>query len=243
MNTLTLLGIDGLGIGVQFYIKIFELCCKEFNRFKEIKLFTAAENPTNTINDLNIEFIKIPKLSYADFNVFCLLDVAKHVNTTHALFVQTDGFVNEGKLWNEDYFNYDFVGQPWLHDSGEIVHPWVTDKNESVGEGGFCLRSKKLMDIIAAIDPTIIKTLVYNYKINEDILICKHFRDALKAAGCKFIDPASGKKFCAGINNNDVSKLSGSFGFHANEYVIPVLEKYKQKYGIDYTKDVIKYKK
>jgi len=63
MNSITLLGIDGTGKELDCYIKLFELCSKEFN-FKQFKLITASDTIPKSNN---IEFFKINKLNYKQY--------------------------------------------------------------------------------------------------------------------------------------------------------------------------------
>ena len=234
-NNITLVGIDGLGTEYESYITIFDLCSRELNFFKKI-LFTCADiSPVD-----GIDIIKIPKLSYKDYQLFCLNGVAKHIKTDYALFIQSDGFINDGKNWTNEFLEYDYVAQPWLHDTIPNRFPWVSSPEESVGEGGFSLRSKKLLDLISSLGEEQLKQYV-NSGANEDIVISVILRKYLKQSGCKICPPDLGKKFCAGINNFNLSKLDTSFGFHAVEYIKPVLEKYKQKYNLNLD-DMINYK-
>jgi hypothetical protein len=240
-NTLTLVGIDGLGIGIDFYINIFELCHKE-QRFEKTILFTAAEGYHADIPEgLQIEFVHIPKMSYKQFNAFCLINVAEFINTTHALFVQTDGFICNGSNWKDDYFEYDYIGQPWINREG-VNFPWVKSERQSVGEGGFSLRSKKLLDLVSNIDHNIIYSSI-EHGCQEDVFICSYIRDYLEQQECLFATPEIGTQFCAGLYQFSYDKLDSSFGFHANEYVEEVLKRFKHKYNLDYLNNIINYKK
>jgi len=235
MKNLTLVGIDGLGIGIDSYIQIFELCSKEM-KFEKIVLFTSAPGYTVDIPDnLSIDFIQIPKLSYDQFNTFCLKNVNEFVTTSHALFVQTDGFICNGSNWKDEYFEYDYIGQPWLNE-GTNRFSWVINDENSVGEGGFSLRSKKLLELVS--------NIVEDGKSygQEDVFISSVIRNYLIENGCKFATPEIGTQFCAGLHNFNYNKLDSSFGFHANEYVEEVLTRYKNKYNLDYINNIINYK-
>jgi hypothetical protein len=238
MKNLTLVAIDGLGIAIDFYIKIFELCNKEIHFEKNI-LFTAAKSYSSDIpENLQIDFIEIPELTYQEFNKFCLTEINPFITTSHIIMVQTDGFICNGKNWKDSYFEYDYIGQPWLDDGSGKFH-WVRSYEESVGEGGFTLRSKKLLETLSKID----KIAIENYFGNEDVFISSYARDFLNSNGCKFATPEIGTEFCAGLNNFNFDNLQTSFGFHANEYVEEALNIYKKRYDIDYIEDITNYKK
>jgi hypothetical protein len=235
MSDITLIGIDGMGTEYDSYLKIFDLCSKEFS-FQEKILFTSSD----ILKIPDVKIIKIPKLSYKDYQVFCLNGVAEHIQTTHALFTQTDAFINEGKNWTDEFLNYDYVACPWIHDTDPNAFAWVKSPEESVGDGGFSLRSKKLLDLISSVRKTDLKMLVDN-GANEDYIISIFFREALKAAGCKFSPPDLGKKFCANSSIVNLNKLDTSFGFHGVDYVNFVLHKYNKKYNLNLD-DMINYK-
>ncbi len=239
-NSLTLVGIDGLGVGIDSYIRIFELCSKELE-FEKILLFTSAPGYSVDIPaDLQIDFIQLPKLTYKEFNTFCLTGVTEFVETSHVLFVQTDGFICNGSNWKDYYYDYDYIGQPWIQRPG-VSFPWVRNVEESVGEGGFSLRSKKLLQLVSSLDYEMIRNAVQG-GYQEDVFISSYLRDYLTGQGCKFATPEIGSQFCSGLHEFNYDKLDTSFGFHANEYVEEVLSRYYKKYGLNYHKDVINYK-
>jgi len=60
--------------------------------------------------------------------------VAPHLNTTHALYIQWDGWVTNPELWRPEFLAYDYIGAAW---------PW--QPFDRVGNGGFSLRSRKLL--------------------------------------------------------------------------------------------------
>lgn len=236
MKSITLLGIDGTGNELDCYIKLFELCSREYN-FQNYKIITANKSIPIV---KNIEFFKIDKLNYQQYQSFCILETNQYINTDYALFVQSDGFVVNGDKWSDQYLNYDYVGQPWMLDTGEMVYPWITDNNESVGEGGFSLRSKCLLNFCSKFNKKVIENLTQNGN-NEDFIICVLYRDLLKQNGFKFSTPELAKQFCAGTNDSDQQKINNTFGFHGNKFLPLVLNKYKEKHGIDFTNNFINY--
>ena len=64
-------------------------------------------------------------------------DVVRHVRTSHALCIQWDSWVVDPTMWRDEFLEYDYVGAPWWYKDGL-----------NVGNGGFCLRSTKLMRFI-----------------------------------------------------------------------------------------------
>jgi hypothetical protein len=241
MSNVTLVGIDGLGKAVDFYIKIFELCNREFKVEKNLLFTSATHRTVDIFNDIEIDFIQIPKLNYKEFNEFCLTSINEFIDTTHIITVQTDGFICNGDMWKDEYFEYDYVGQPWLNPDGKTFtnFPWVNSYEKSVGEGGFTLRSKKLLEALSNIDINFIKNCI-NSGANEDVFISSYVRDYLESEGCRFATPEIGMEFCAGIR--DSNRLNTSFGFHTQTYVEEVLKRYEKKYSEDYREFIFDYK-
>ncbi len=92
------------------------------------------------------------------------------ISTSHALIVQYDSWILDETRWNPEWLEYDYIGAPW---------PWYTD-GLNVGNGGFCLRSKRLMEFL--------RTNANEYPLTdpEDNTLCRHYRPALEALGFRW---------------------------------------------------------
>jgi hypothetical protein len=114
------------------------------------------------------------------------------VLASHVLHIQYDGFVLDGTRWNPSWIQYDYIGAPW---------PWHTSHN--VGNGGFSLRSTKLMRFLAN-NPTKFPPI-----IPEDETLCREYRPALEAEGFQWapLDVASEFSF-------EREAPRSTFGFH-----------------------------
>ena len=111
------------------------------------------------------EIIKIPEIKRAkDYNSVVFCELPKHLKTDFALFIQYDGFVLSGELFSEQYLNWDYIGAPWPHYS-----------DYTVGNGGFSLRSKKLVNSIEKY------LLPDDFNTAEDVVICRYLRARLEA--------------------------------------------------------------
>ena len=75
------------------------------------------------------------------YSKFCISDMAKHIDTSHVLIIHPDGYIQNPSAWNDEWLTYDYVGSSW----------WFKD-GKNVGNGGFSLRSKKLLDILATLE-------------------------------------------------------------------------------------------
>lgn len=107
------------------------------DRISDNILFTDIEYNTNRINVQKID--KIVNLMH--YSNFVVADLPNYINTDFCMIVQHDGYIINPKLWTEDFLNYDYIGAPWKEDTVKLYG--LTQK---VGNGGFSIRSKRLMD-------------------------------------------------------------------------------------------------
>jgi len=120
------------------------------------------------------------------------------VKTDHVLIFQYDGFILNPSAWTDEFLRYDYVGAPW-HGPGS---PQVG------GNGGFSLRSKRLLDLIGK-----------NYRkiggqiFPEDLWICEKARPFLEKEGIKFAPKEISSIFSKEGNERGVF-WNGEFGFH-----------------------------
>ena len=83
-----------------------------------------------------IEVVPIaPLRSSAAYSDFLLRHMVNHVETSHCLVAQWDGHVLNAARWRAEFLDYDYIGASW---------PQFGDGHD-VGNGGFSLRSRRLM--------------------------------------------------------------------------------------------------
>jgi hypothetical protein len=141
--------------------------------------------------------IRPPVANIAEYAGIMLNGVGEHVNTDHALYVQWDGIAHDQAQWTDDFLNYDYVGAVW---------PWEP-ATRNVGNGGFSLRSKRLLDICAT-DHQI--RLTEQDSVAEDKIIGNIKRDYLEQThNIKFAPETLAKQFSFELGN-----YVPSFGFH-----------------------------
>lgn len=127
-----------------------------------------------------------------EYSMFILDELINYIATPFCLIVQWDGHVLNQYHWSGDFLEYDYVGASW---------PQFTDGHD-VGNGGFSLRSRKLMEAC---------TLSSFRKTHpEDLAICRANRASLEAAGIRFAPRAVADRF----STERVGDLAGSFGYH-----------------------------
>jgi hypothetical protein len=150
------------------------------------------------------EFIKIAKIeSIKDYSYFCLKCISPFIETSHILIIQYDGFPINKINWSDEFLEYDYIGAPWIGD-----HWNKMEERLCVGNGGFSLRSRKLLD--ACQDKFINLNDRISFGVNEDYLICLEYR--------KFLEDEYGIKFAprnlAISFSNEYGEFFDTFGFH-----------------------------
>jgi len=168
--------------------------------FGKIKLITSED----VVVDSSIEVEKCRKLaSLQDYSHFMIYELYKHIDTEFCLIVQHDGKVTNPNLWNPRFLEYDYIGAPWV--SFKHMHwPWdkcrffdhkwnmvPTDNDDlRVGNGGFSLRSKRMMESSKYINvPFLSETKRVDdtfYIPHEDFFICVYARELYENQGAKF---------------------------------------------------------
>lgn len=135
-------------------------------------------------------------------------DLYKYVDTDYVLIIQSDGYVKNPTAWMDEWLSYDYIGATW----------WYNDKF-NVGNGGFSLRSRKLLQILAT-DRNIVRTHP------EDHHICRTYgRYLTKKCGIRFAPDEVAKKFSIEGYKQKDKTYSGQFGFHGGAVVFPGEEK------------------
>lgn len=127
-----------------------------------------------------------------DYNKFMLTSLNDLITTDYVLVVQYDGMAVNGNKWDDKFLSYDYIGAPWFwHQQGK-----------QVGNGGFSLRSKKLLEKLSKIN--------HELDLNEDELICHRYRSNLEKQGIKFPDVAVAHMF----SHEREAGFHDTFGFH-----------------------------
>lgn len=144
--------------------------------------------------DFACRFVRTaPITSRRDYSQLILNELGRHLTTSHALIVQWDGYVLHPEQWTDAFLAYDYVGAVWPQfDDGHVV-----------GNGGFSLRSTKLMRETARLND--------QSGDAEDLLICRRYRTRLETEGSIVFAPVHlARRFsCERERWTD-----DSFGFH-----------------------------
>jgi ADP-heptose:LPS heptosyltransferase len=132
--------------------------------------------------------------------------VPHHLKTSHALIAQYDSWIINPDAWDDAWLQYDYIGAPW---------GWHGDGLE-VGNGGFSLRSRTLMDFLAEDNAN------YLFAMPEDDAICRVYGSLLREAGFRFAPMEVAEQFSIersvidnpALKTRAISDTNKPFGFH-----------------------------
>jgi hypothetical protein len=146
--------------------------------------------------NIKLEFIEDIQ-SINEYSYFILAKLNDYIHTNFCLITQWDGWVLDKKFWDPNFLNFDYIGAVWPH----------YDENQ-IGNGGFSLRSKKLLEsskFLIQMSPNLSESLI------EDDYICRENRLILeKQYQIKFPTNDIANKFS--VEGNGIP--TKSFGFH-----------------------------
>jgi hypothetical protein len=153
-----------------------------------------------------------------DYSYYCIYNLTNHVNTSHCLIIQPDSFVINPEMWDNSWLEYDYIGALWQFSEDAYIDPF--DNHQRVGNGGFSLRSKKLLDVP--------KNAYVHFDVNygnfykhmnanqfaEDGNICVHNRHIYETLGCKFAPVDVAARFSHERQMKETEDIK-PFGFHS----------------------------
>lgn len=175
---------------------------KAFNHCLNRAIFTKAKfltsNTSSTLKRLKkpTEIIKIsPIKSIKEYSSFMITRLNEFIDTKYALIVQYDGIVVSPNSWTDTFLEYDYIGAPW----GDKV----------VGNGGFCLRSKKLLSTISE------NINMFNGHYHpEDVMLCRtESKKYFENLGIKYAPYDIAIKF----SYESHGRYTNQFGMHNRE--------------------------
>lgn len=196
----TLVGIDTYQH--ELCVEALKRSCKDIDFHKVLFL---SDKKLNNLPE-NIDFLQISQIKDAcyDYSRFVLYELVNYIESDFCIIVHADGYITNAERWDDDFLNYDYIGSPWkkIGDGYD---------NRRVGNGGFSLRSKRLLEYC--------KYTNHKLNSNEDILICKVYGQALEKLGIKFAPIEVASKFAQEEVLDDIDvDVRDCFGFHGKEY-------------------------
>jgi len=158
-----------------------------------------------------VSHIKIDEFDISGYSKFCLHELTRHVDTEFCLIFQDDGFIVNPNAWNDLFYDYDYIGSPW-----PLYMGWPKE-GQQVGNGGFSLRSKKLLEFT--------KTFAEHSTQNEDTYIVSDRRESVINAGLKIAPVEIARLFSVENPIDNEHNINTCFGFHSKNKTEDAIEK------------------
>jgi Protein of unknown function (DUF5672) len=117
---------------------------------------------------------KFVQIEHGDMFSYCqrlLKGMAEHIDTTHMIFQQWDAMAHRDDGWRDYFLLNDYIGAVW---------PWRPSP-DNVGNGGFSLRSRRLLDELQA--PHLQMNIFGEHGVQEDNYISLVWRKELESKG------------------------------------------------------------
>jgi hypothetical protein len=163
--------------------------CMNQLEFGEVKFITHGSSVVSK-DGISVEKCRYLTSSEA-YSHFLIFDLHRYINTKYCLIVQYDGFILDPEMWDDDFYNYDYIGAPWPSVENHYLDPF--GNTHRVGNGGFSFRSKKLLEVSTHEYIPCVSTThgdFYRHHGNgyfaEDYNICVHNAHIYERFGCVF---------------------------------------------------------
>lgn len=196
LRNMTLITIDGVDPILAAKALIYS--SREIN-FGKIKLL-SFEKPKNLPS--KIEFIKIERLSYKQWEIFEVHNLNDYVDTEYCITIHTDGFILNPSNWLPDFLQYDYIGAPWPPNLDEQI-PF----DLRVGNDALSLRSKRFLEVSAYKVP--------KEQMGADIKMCRKYKSIYLNEGIKYAPIELAMKFSLEYPIPECEyNLTKTFGFH-----------------------------
>lgn len=193
LKNVTLVGVDC--VNIERLINVVNICQQDM-RFKEVKILSSIPSENKNV-------ILIPKIrNLSQYSHFIIKKLNNYIDTAYVLIIQYDGFILNPSAWRDEFLNYDYIGARWGYNDGM-----------DVGNGGFSLRSKRLLNIVQ-------NGIQIKGTDSEDTSICRTNRLHLEKKGVRFAPQDVAEKFSIeGMSKkrhpNAINIWNGQFGFHS----------------------------
>lgn len=219
LDNITIISVTG--INSKDHLKAIKYS-SEYIKFAAKKLITSEE-----ISDDEVEIIKVKKMDYEEYSRFLVYDLADYIDTSHALIVQSDGYVINPNQWKDSFLDYDYIGAPWPLPTDDFSFRDPNGNIQRVGNGGFSLRSKKLLETAKKLN---LEWKDYFGFYNEDGFYCCHNRHIYENQNCKYASIEIASQFSQETYLQEMEGIV-PFGFHGrNSIYYQLTQKSLSKY-------------
>ncbi len=159
------------------------------------------------------ELVSQDRSNTNDYSKFMLYNLCDYIESDYVLIVHNDAYVLRPHKWEDKFLEYDYLGAPFR----EKTHFTNEGEEVRIGNGGFSLRSKKMLTIFNELNlPFTDNGTGY---FHEDGVICVYYRKLLEDKGIKFCPTDVGARFA--LEKVVKETVWDPFGFHNNKGAVP----------------------
>lgn len=177
----------------ELSISAIEKTCRQI-KFSEVLFFTNEDYSHPKLTHIsNLKLIPIQISSIPEYSEFVIKKLNNYIKSSHVLIIQWDGFVSKNFVWNMEFLDFDYLGAPLKQKNGKYIN----------GNGGFSLRSKKLLTTLQNED-------VIATEIEDECICFKNRRLLENKYEIKFAPIPIAKQFSYEFSE----KPSAVLGFH-----------------------------
>jgi hypothetical protein len=168
-------------------LKALKHCMKYFEFGKVIIVSPLPDDGSG------IEFHHQDRLPSIQHYSDMMLKAGDYTSNDFLMIIHDDGYVVNPDLWDDAFLDYDYIGAPWPAEASWLQIQGIRSQIEAnlqknrVGNGGFCIRSKKFLDFS--------KQYSSCSGLGEDIFLCVVKYDDAIRHGIKFAPPELATKF------------------------------------------------
>ncbi len=217
LKNVTLVAVSG--INPNSAVKDLESSMKGIDYYDVVLI--AHKKPENLHKKITFKRCKPTELvsqdpkNTNDWSKFIAYNLCDYIDSEFAIIVHKDAHILRPYKWSPVFLDYDYIGAPWPKN----LHFTNDGKNIRVGNGGFSLRSKKILNILNELKlPFTDNGTGY---FHEDGILCVYYRKQLEDYGIKFAPVKVAARFSL-ESECDESDYS-PFGFHDNKKALPKL--------------------
>jgi len=154
----------------------------------------AIKHCTDVANFGKVLLLEPDIHSKEEYSKFVLRSLPDYIETPFVMICQHDGYIVKPESWSDEFLQYDYIGAPW----------WFNHDN-NVGNGGFSLRSRAMLEACKQI---------YPYHPEDDMI--REWRDELVKQGIRFAPEELASRF-SWEHNGKYEHYNNSFGFHGQK--------------------------
>jgi hypothetical protein len=205
LENVTLVSMTSVNIDETIFALVHS---SKYINFAKVKLISHVK-PKNLPS--NVEFCYIEKINNInEYSYNMIYNLGNYIDTDYALIIQYDGFVINPNSWKQEFLDYDYIGAPWPLPTDSFSYRDINNKIVRIGNGGFSLRSNKLINLPNKIN---LPWEPFHGFYNEDGFICSKNRHIYEQNQMKFAPLELACQFSQEISIPENEGVT-PFGFH-----------------------------